>query len=506
MDKWLSHPTALKIISVLLGLILFAMVHVDTESNPQTATTSVDTKVIEAATILPIGLNQNKYVLTAMEPTVTRLVVEGSISKLFAASIDDYIVNVDLTNVTPGTKELPLVVKLPRGIKEVGLSPRTITVRIEEIVTKSFDVQVVTQGEPAPGYVMGTPEVLMDNGGVVEVTLPKDDMDRVGVVAVTLDVAGADKLVSSKKAKVVVYDTEGVEITGAFVTPSTVHAEVPVTLPYKQVPLQIRYSGTLDDSLSLVSVKPTTDTVTVFAEQDKLDAIQLYDGAVLDLGKVKESGKLKVKAAPIDGIVAVTPSEIELDVVVEKKVTRTFGNLKISMIGTPAGTTAVIQEPETGRLSLQLSGAEAVLAAVKESDIAVTANLEGLAPGVHTVPLELDLPPYVEAVLTEGQPLSASIEIVDESANTGGGDGEEDIEVGGTPTDPPDNDEDSGNAGADDDNSTVDNAPSTPGNVPPTAETRSQEGLVTGRTGLSEGETDAHMHESGESWFPSVTI
>ncbi|MHA6481033.1 CdaR family protein [Paenibacillus sp. strain BS8-2] len=466
MDKWLSHPTALKIISVLLGLILFAMVHVDPETNSQTATTSVDTKVIEAATIIPTGLDQSRYVMTAMEPTVTRLVVEGSISKLFAASIDDYVVNVDLTNATPGTQELPLTVKLPRGIKEVALSPRAVTVQIEEIVTKSFDVQVVTQGEPAQGYIMGTPEIKMDDGAAVEVTLPKDDMERVGVVAVTLDVTGADKLVSNKKAKVVVYDTEGVEITGAFVTPSTVHAEVPVTLPYKQVPLQIRYSGTLDANLSLVSVTPATDTITVFAEQDKLDAIQLYDGVVLDLAKVKESGKIKVKAGPIDGIQSVSPGEVELDVVVEKKTTRTIDNLKISIVGTPAKMTAALRTPEGGKMSLQLSGAEGVLAAVKESDIVITANIEGLDPGLHTVTLELDLPPYVEAVLSSDQPLTATVEIIEELAPPVSGGGE-DLEVGGTPTDPPDNTEgESGNSG--NGNSTADNEATNAGTAPST--------------------------------------
>lgn len=465
MDKWLSHPTALKILSVVLGLILFAMVHVDPETSPQT-TSSVDTKVIEAATIVPIGLDQSKYVVTAMEPTVTRLVVEGSISKLFATSIDDYVVNLDLTNAKAGLQELPLTVKLPRGIKEVSLSPRTVTVQIEEIVTKSFDVQVITEGQPADGYVLGTPAIVTENGGVAEVTLPKDDMGRVGVVAVTLDVAGADKTVSNKKAKVVVYDTEGVEITGAFVTPSTIHAEVPVTLPLKQVPLQLRYTGTLDDNLSLVSVKPLTENVTVYAQQDKLDAIELYDGAVLDLSKVKQSGKMKVKAPPIDGIQSVAPGEIELDVVVEKKSTKTLENLKISVTGTPAGMTAAVRTPENGVMSLQLSGAEAVLADVKEADVVITANVEGLAPGVHTVPLELELPPYVEAVLPNGQPLTASIEIIDSTASSGGGATEppEDIEVGGTPTDEPGN----GGGGQNDGNSgngTADNGDTNAGNA-----------------------------------------
>lgn len=438
MDKWLSHPTALKIISVILGVLLFAIVHVDPETSPQSVTSNIDTKVIEAVTIAPVGLDTEKYVLTAMEPTVARLVVEGRISTLRTAANEEYIVNVDLEGIEPGLHELPLTSKLPRNIKEVELSPRKVMVQIEELVTKSFDVQVLASGQPAEGYVLGTPEVVSDTGSMVQVTLPKDDMSRVGLVAVTLDVAGADKTVVNKKASIVVYDNNGVEIPGAVIEPGTVHAEAPITLPFKSVPLQIRYTGTLDSELSLVSVKPVPDEITIYAQQSQLDATAIFDGIVLDLSKVKGSGQVKVKALPVDGIASVFPAEVTLDVVVERTATRTFSALPITISGLENGLTAEFQEPVSGMMSMVLSGAEAVLQDVKATDIGLQAKVEGLPPGVHSVPLEIDLPPYVEPVLGDGQQLTVKIEIVDETAaNNDNGSSGNDLEVGGTPTDTP---------------------------------------------------------------------
>ncbi|MGO4376378.1 YbbR-like domain-containing protein, partial [Paenibacillus sp. MCAF20] len=150
------------------------------------------------------------------EPTVVRIDVQGKLTDLLSASsIDDYKVIVDVKDVKPGIQELPLVVKLPKGIQLVAMSPRTVTVQLEEIVTKTFDLQVVAEGKPAEGFVAGEPAAVTLSteaaGPGIEVTLPKDDMQRVGSVVASVNIEGADKTVTDKKAKVVVYDTDGLE-------------------------------------------------------------------------------------------------------------------------------------------------------------------------------------------------------------------------------------------------------------------------------------------------------
>ncbi|MGO4548025.1 YbbR-like domain-containing protein [Paenibacillus sp. 2TAB23] len=435
MDKWLSHPTSLKIISVIVGLLLWAVVHIDPDTSPQTVTSNVDTKTIEASVIKAEGLDTDKYILTAMEPSVVRLDVQGRLSNLLnASSDDDYVVSVDLKDAKPGIQELPLVATLPKGITLVEMSPRTVTVQIEEILTKPFELQVVTEGKPAAGYVVGASTIVAPTTGVL-VTLPKDDMSRVGVVTTEINVDGADKTVVNKKAKIIVYDTDGIEMTNAVISPETVHVEVKVTPPFKTVPLQVRYTGALPDGLSLVSVKPAIDQVTVYGEQKLLDELQVYDGVVLDLSKVKQSGEVQVKTGAIDGIKSIDPAEVTLAVVVAPIITREFVGLPIKLEGVPTGMSAVFRTPASGKFDLSVSGAESVLNALKAESLAIAANVEGLSPGVHSVTLQIDVPAYVQTVLGEGQTLTVSIELV-EDASTGTGEDDSE-EVGGTPTEEP---------------------------------------------------------------------
>ncbi|MBD2871726.1 CdaR family protein [Paenibacillus arenilitoris] len=437
MDKWLSHPTALKIISVILGLLLWAVVHIDPESTPQTVmTTSIDTKIIEAAKIIPQGYDAEKYALTAMEPTVVRIVVQGRISDLLAAaSIEDYPVTVDLKDAKPGIQELPLTLDMPKGIELVEMSPRTVTVQLEEILTKPFELQIDVTGKPADGFVAGTP-TLVEPTGEVQVTLPKDDMSRVGLVSTEINVDGEDKTVSNKRAKVVVYDTEGVEMTNAVVSPETVHVEARVTPPFKSVPLHVRYTGTLPDGLSLVSVKPSIAEVTVYGDTKSLEGVQVYDGAVLDLSKVEESGTFQVKTQLIDGVKIIEPAEIDVEVVVAPVVTRTMTAIPVTVEGEADGQTAKFLVPADGKFSLTVSGAESVISKLTAADIRIIVNVDGLKPGVYDVPLQVDVPAYVQIVIGDAGTLSVSMEIVDDAAADSGQD-EDSEPVTGTPSDVP---------------------------------------------------------------------
>ncbi len=437
MDKWLNHPTALKIISVILGLFVWVIVHIELETPGQTTATSIDTKTIEASVIVADGLDEDKYLLSAMEPTVVRLDVQGRLTDLKRASSDeDYVVMVDLKDAKPGIQELPLKVKkMPKGITLVQMSPNIVTVQIEEIVTQSFDLQVTKTGEPAAGYHAAAPTVVAASSKV-EVTLPKDDMGRVGSVAATVNIDGADKTVVNKKAKIIVFDTDGIEMDNAIVSPETAQVEVKVTPPFKSLPLQLGYSGKLPDHLSLVSVKPAVETVTVYGEQQTLDELQVYDGAVLDLSKVKQSGSVQVATPAVNGLKSVEPVEVAVEVVVAPIVTRTFSGLPIHIEGVSTGSNAVISTPAEGKYTLTVSGAATVLSKLQSSDIRLSVNLEGLAAGEHTVPLVVDVPEYVDIVLEDGEKLTATVKLtVDETA--GSGNDEDAEEVSATPTTEP---------------------------------------------------------------------
>ncbi|MCR8657719.1 CdaR family protein [Paenibacillus endoradicis] len=444
MDKWLNHPTSLKVLSLILAILIWAIVHIDPETSPQSVTSNTDTKIIEAATIVPIGLDTDKYVLTGLEPTVVRVVVEGRISNLRTATNDDYVVQLDLNGVGPGIQDLPLKVQMPAGIKEVEISPSHVTVQIEELETQTLEVQVLTEGEPAAGYIVGESSIIGDTGNVVEVTMPKDDYARLGMLAVTVDITGASANVTNKKAKVVAYDTQGVLIPNVSVKPDTLSAETIISLPSKELPVQLRYTGNLPEGYSLVSINSSTTSVTVNATQTILDEMNLYDGFVLDLAKVKESGEVLVKAEKSENGLTVTPGEIPVIVEIEATATRTMSGIPVTITGLVDDTKATISESKNGRIDVLLAGAETLLQKIKNSEVKLSLDVTGLAIGTHQLTVAAELPAYIHATESESFTLNVTVVIAStkEVDASGENDGVDNV-IPDLPTSGPDNGNDS---------------------------------------------------------------
>lgn len=416
MDKWLSHPTSLKIISVLLALIIWAIVNLDSETSPQTVTSNTDTKVIEAASIIPNGLDTDKYILTAMEPTVARLVVEGRISSLLAATNDDYVVNLDLSNVQPGFQELPLTVSMPNGVTLLEVSPKTVMVNIEELDTQTVEVQIRTQGEPESGYLVGESRFVSEIGNVVEITMPKDDYSRLEQVAVTVDVTGANSTVTNKKAKIFAYDSQGNIIDNASFNPETLSVETEITLPSKDVPLQLRYTGTLSGNNSVNSISTGVEMVKVFAKQEQLDTVEIYDGAIVDLSKVTQSGEVTVKLDKIEGVSSVIPAEIPVNVRIEPSSTRTINAVPIHIVGLSEGLGIKIAEAPNNQMNIRLKGANANLQKIRVSDLNISLDVTGLGIGTHKLTLFAELPAYIQTDVSEEFTLDVTVEIFDSAS------------------------------------------------------------------------------------------
>lgn len=412
MDKWLNNPNILKVVSVLLALLLWATVHFDPQT-PGASTTTLDTKEYGAVKIQVIGLDENKHDLRLLEPSVVRMMARGTFADLLSASEDDYQVYVDLTGIGDGQHILPIKVKAPKRVDIIELSPARVTVLLEPLETKAYNVQVKTTGTPANDYKAGTPVV--KPSGTVQVTLPTDHMSQVGSVVAAVSIDKQENTVTAKKVRLAVYDKSGEEMTDAVVSPETVEVEVPITKPSKTLPLRVSYTGSLPSGLSLVSVKPDVQEVTVYGPQTELDKFNYFDNVVINLSTIKESGALTVELKPMDGLAAVSPDKVTLNIEVTPHETRTLPQVPITVTGLSEGLDSRFVTPEGGRMDVQVRGAPSNLAELGAGDFQLTADLSGLAPGRHTVALEVSLPAYVE--LEEAR-LTAVVEIIESRGAT----------------------------------------------------------------------------------------
>ncbi|EFM11441.1 YbbR family protein [Paenibacillus curdlanolyticus YK9] len=411
MDKWLTHPTALKILSVLIALMLWAVVHFDPESNPNATITTNESHVIDAVKIKTIGLDEKTRALRAIDPGAVKLVVSGSRARLAAASPDDYVVSANLSDVPNGVHEVVLSVELPRGVELVKMTPNRATVQIEPMQTKEFEVQVLTEGAPANGYKAGEPIVKPNNR--VHVTLPEDELETVGAVAVNVNVNGEEETVSEKRARVIVYDNDGKELKDAVVSPSVVEVEVPITKPFKQLPLQIGFTGALPAGLSIAKLELSTEQVTVYGPQNELDKLEFYDGVIVDLDKVTGSGTYTYDIKPIDGIAAVDPKTVSVSITVEETSSRLIERVPVTLSGLADGMSANVLIPTDGLVDVTVRGAPTLLTGLKESDVQAVARLESLGVGQHEVTLDIHLPNYVSP---DTAPVKVTVDIIDDKA------------------------------------------------------------------------------------------
>jgi len=395
VDKWLSNPTVLKLVAVALGIILWAVVHFDDPQTPTTVTSALENKTFNAVKVQTYGLNERNYVLKSITPQSVKLTVRGARSDLLKATTEDYRLRVDLSTVTDGEHTLKIQAELPRGVDLVSMTPDSVTVDVEELQTKEFEVSVTTKGTPAQGYKAGIPILRPTNR--VHVTLPASKLAKVVSVGASVSVDGESKTIKNKSVKLAAYDANGKPIEGAVLDPAVLEVEVPITNPYKTVPLQFKLIGQMPPGLSIASFKPATEQLTIYGPQNVLDKVEFVE-ADLDLSTLTKSGKVTVPIKPIDSITEYSPEEVTVDIEVVLSQTRTIQGLPVTVEGLGDGLHAKITEPSTQKVDIVMQGAPAVLDKLQPGDVDVVADLSGRGPGVYTVPIVVNSPRFVDQV------------------------------------------------------------------------------------------------------------
>ena len=114
--------------------------------------------------------------LTSEPPEVVDVRVRGPSGTLGQLRSGDLVAIVDLDNARPGRRMFHLTqqhVYVPPGVQVMHVQPTTITLQFEASVSKTVPVVPLTEGEPAPGYMVGRVTAVPDK---VEIIGPESAM------------------------------------------------------------------------------------------------------------------------------------------------------------------------------------------------------------------------------------------------------------------------------------------------------------------------------------------
>lgn len=430
MDRILNNKWSIRIIALLLAAILFTSVHASNKDTTSFSTTSSsDTEVIENVPVKVYYDKTNLYI-SGVPETVT-VTISGPRSIVQSAKAQqDFTVYADLKNASIGTQEVKLQVKDLSDRLKVKIDPASVSVNVQEKVTKKFSVDVeLSKSVIADGYQAGTPII---DPKKVSITGAKDTIEQIAYVKATLEDDGNHKSEFTDKATVSVFDSN-LNKLDVDVSPQEVEVTVPVEKVGKSVPVKIKQEGTPESDIEISSMTPDKSEVVVVGDDAVLDKIKEIE-IPIDVSKIKADTVKEVTVPVPNGAKSVQPTTIEVKIKTIKKseantetntsdnnknddtdsndstkddsgdndtkISKSFSNIQVYMSGLKSTLDAQMITPANGKVSVTITGEKKTIDGISAKDLSVIANLSKGKAGDYSIPLELNgLPDNVAYVI-----------------------------------------------------------------------------------------------------------
>ena len=386
MDKWLRNMNVVKGLAVAIAILLWIVVHMDDKSTSGSMSSVLREQKIYNVSVMPL-YDEEQFMVSTMDPAEVTVVLKGSESAVRKISTKDFRVEVDLSRYTSTTQYYPVrVVGLPKSVS-AEVVPDRIRVIMEEMQKKEVPVVITAVGTPADGYKAGQPIVTPAR---VLVTAPASSLEALEFAQAEVSIDKATSTVT-KQVMLVAYDKDGKPIDGA-INPQVVDVEIPVTSPFKVMPLQIKLKGQPAPGFSVASLTQREEQITVFAPQSQLDKMEFYEGPVVDLTGLKDSTILTLDVPLSNGVTELEQTKVEVSINIVPSSRKTFESIPVIVIGQSEGFKVKLESPQPALITTDLEGAPALLERLNPQDVQAVIDVSNLPPGRHNLPINLNLP------------------------------------------------------------------------------------------------------------------
>jgi YbbR domain-containing protein len=373
---------AANIVSLLLSLILAVLIWgiAVRDSDPaDTMQLELDVQVIgRPAEHAVIGI-----------PNTVQVGVRGPGSVVNQLDRDDFVAELDLTDVRPGESTVPVNVRFSDETLElVWQVPDQVTLQIERIITKQVPVRLELEGGVARGYVLGDPFLDPPAIAVSGVTSRVDALAEARVT-VFLDNPQQDVVVTRRP---IYYDQQGNIASVNTLNVST--EQVIITVPVDQLagfaakPIIVNWQGEVAQGYRLVDVRVEPDSVLVTGSPTQLDRFTRVQTEPIDISGLRESRTMQVALDLPSGLALDEVQPVYVEIVIEPILTSSVIRKTPEIRALAEGLTMTLDVDE---VRVFLYGPLDKLDSLVEDDVRVTLDLFGLDIGQHSVEPDADV-------------------------------------------------------------------------------------------------------------------
>lgn len=390
MTKLMSRNLAAKLISIAFAMVLW--LYVMSVINPVITSEllNVPAQLMNEAVLRQAGL-----VVFGQPEHAVRVRITGNRDQVQRIARENIEVRIDLRGHSEGTNSIPIEVIAPGGV-EVDWSPKFATIELERIVSKQKEVVVVTQGQPARGYVLGQPQL---RPNLVWVEGPESFVNSVQKVQAELNLDGqSDNVTLTLPLKAV--NSRGEEVTAVTVRTALVDVFIPVD-QLKTVGVDLNANLLPAEGYQVVSVIVDPVEITVRGQRAMVAGVSRLSTEPLQLENLTDNTEVIIPLVFPEGVRALNVQNVTVRIVVEKVIEETYvvpreefrtvnlaTDLRVNLQTLPA------------RLEITLRALETIMGNLDPRTIQVVIDVEGLGEGVHRVAPRIQLPLNMEGSIS----------------------------------------------------------------------------------------------------------
>ncbi len=384
--------------SVVLGFALWIFV-TDTESPMRSGVLPFELEV-EA-------VNRPGDLALATSLIKVRVRVEVADDVWNTLSPADFKATADLEGLQAGTYDLPVRVETLTGrgdLRVTDVMPETVEVDLRSLFSKSVRVSIKLEGEPAPGYEAGVPEMDVKTALV---TGTQDKVTQVSQVVAALDITGRTEDVA-QAVRLEARDVLDTLVDGVFLEPNVVNVSVEITQEEFSAPLAIRptVTGSPATGYEVVNVSVDPAVATVLGPSSFIAEATAIRTQPVDISEATEDVVLTISLDLPPDVTVSGGTSVTVTVQIEPAQGRRTLAVTAVAVGLDPDLSVKGALPF---VEVELLGELPTLRALRPNDIAATVNLSGLKEGTHSVKVSVSAP--ADTVVADISPKTAKVNL-----------------------------------------------------------------------------------------------
>jgi YbbR domain-containing protein len=387
LKNFFTKNTAIKVIALVFAVLLWGYVLTDQKPVRTKVIPEVTTSFEGEAELIAQGFcvrGDRNEILQNVSVTV-----RAQITNYAYISANTINATVSLRNISEAREyDLPVQATVNSSLGTVqSITPATVKVEIDQLVTKTIPVTTSFSGELPDGYWADMDSLTATSR--LDITGPKTDISGITHAECVVDLADRTSTIYST-FDVTFYDKNNEVVSSDIIVGTLPSSTVRLPIyPMKNVPVDVEGSLVGSDNLAanheIINAVSTPATVRLVGDQatlDAIDSIQLEPIAVNGMNTTTTvDGKLIVP----DGVRLLDDENVSVLLEVrEMIISKTFEQLEIQVYGKQGRTEVTLG---TASADLTVEGRYSLVSMLMRSEVKVMVDVTGLTSGTYTLPL-----------------------------------------------------------------------------------------------------------------------